>query len=311
MLDPRSCIDIYDDTLDNVLKFVVRFWQTDLIEENQPVYTVEVYSERDCKVYSSVPGFSSFNLIEVRPNYYDQVPITVFSLNREQKSIYDGILGLNDAYNELLSDEITDYSQWCDSYLVLTGQIADDEQLASMKKHRVLMLDEGSKAEYLTKDVKDTAIKDMLENVENKIYTVSATVDFNNPDLNINSGIALKLRLISMENKASSIEAEMKKALQKRLEILCSVLNLLNGDANWADVEFIFTRSIPTIMQDTIDTIQALRDLVSRETLLAQLPFISSVEEEMERIRREREELNPFAGLDHNEQEEEGILGRG
>ena len=42
-------------------------------------------------------------------------------------------MGLQDAANELLSDEIDDYSAFCDAYLALVGVDAEPEDIAAMK----------------------------------------------------------------------------------------------------------------------------------------------------------------------------------
>jgi len=106
---------------------VVRFWREDLVEKQTETYLVEVYSKTNIRRYHSAPGFTSFELFEEIPHFYGQVPITVFSLNKDEQSIFAKVMTLQDAYNELQSDEITDFEAFCDSYLVLKGMIADDE----------------------------------------------------------------------------------------------------------------------------------------------------------------------------------------
>ena len=291
LLDPRTCIEVVSSDLDEELQYVIRFWQTNLVEENQPVYTVEVYGNESTKIYQSTAGFSSFILLEEKPNYYNQVPITVFKLNNDCRSIFDQVMGLNDDYNQILSDSITDYQAFADAYLILKGQFADEEQLASMRRARCLMIDTDSDVSYLQKDTKTEEIDLLLKTVRDEIFHVSQAVDLADDSFNASTGIALKLKLIGMENQASAIESRFKKALQKRLEILCSVLNLLGGDANWRDVKLLFTRNIPTILTDTVEVVNALRDVVSRETLISLLPFVDDVEFEMKKIKEEQESI--------------------
>ena len=89
----------------------------------------------------------------------------MFSLNREETSIFNQIISLQDAYNTLLSDEVDDFEAFADAYLVLKGVTADTDDLVEMKKNRVLIMDTDAEASYLTKNITDTQIQNMLENI--------------------------------------------------------------------------------------------------------------------------------------------------
>lgn len=132
VLDPRECFPIYDDTLNQNLLYAVRLYKDELIDGD--AYMVEVYDATTRRKYKSTLGFTSFELLEEVPHYYGQVPVTFFSLNKEETSIFDQIISLNDAYNELISDEVDAFQAWSDAYLVLKGVTADEEDLVSMKK---------------------------------------------------------------------------------------------------------------------------------------------------------------------------------
>jgi len=306
MADPRQMVPLYDDTLDQTLKFVVRFWQTNLIEENQPVYTVEVYSDKSVKTYQSGPGFASFNLIDEKPNFFDQVPVCCYALGQDAKSVFDQVMSINDAINSLYSDGLDTQDSFSDAYLVLTGQFADEEQLASMKQHRCLMLDEGSKAEFLTKDIHNTAFTEMLEDLDKQIWSKAQCVNYQDEAFGTSSGIALKFKMLAMLNKAGFIEQQMKKGLQKRLEVIVSGLTLVDAEKQWREAKIVFTENVPTNDEDLLNLINSLRDVVSKETLLGMIPFVDDVEAEMKRIEAEND-FSTYEGLNHDAEE---ILGR-
>ena len=286
-LDSRQCIPIYGNTLDRNLKFVVRFYQEDLI--NSESYIVEVYGAAATKVYRSTVGFTSFNLVEERPNYFNQVPITVFSLNADNASIFAPVLTLQDGYNTLLSAEIDDFESFCDAYLVLKGMTADAEDLKAMKESRCLMLDsDDADAAYLTKNISDTQIQNILKNINNQIYNKANCLDFNDENFQASTGIALKLKLVGFENAAAIIEGNMRQAIQKRIELICSILSLTGGDAAWRDIDLTFTRNLPTNLEDISNVVNNLRGLVSTRTLLSLLPFVKDVDEELKLLEAEQ-----------------------
>lgn len=313
LLDPRECIPVYDNTLTNELLYVIRFWeQKDISVLNTSTkYYVEVYSPTTITRYKSGTGFSSLTFIEEVPHYYGLCPITIFKLNEDETSVFDKIMTLQDGYNQLISDEVDDFDAFADAYLVLKGLTADDEDITDMKRNRVLLLDSDSTAEYLTKSISDTQITNMLQNFNDMIHKISNSPDFNDEKLLAQSGIAMRYKLTGFENQASNIEANMIKALQRRIELICSILSLTDVDntQTWRDVEIIFTRNLPqTLTPSSPQELLQYKGLVSDETLLSLIPFISNVDEELEKLQLQTEKnmsLYNFGSNDTVSEEDE------
>ena len=303
-LDPRECIPVYDNTLNNNLLYVIRFWRSDMFDKSNEEYIVEVYGAQSTKRYKSNVGFSSFTLIEEVPNFYGQCPITVFSLNTEEESIFHNIMSLQDAYNTLLSSEIDDWESFCDAYMILKGAAIDEDDMEDMKKHRLLIMDTDAEAEYLTKDVNDVQIRNMLQLVNDNIHKIACCPDFSQESFGTSSGIALRYRLLGFENNAAAIESNFKMALQRRIELLCSIIQLTGGEALWRDVKITFYRNLPINLEETSTIVNNLRGLVSDETLLSQIPFISDVEEEMKKLAKQKEAAVSLYNFGNGEEEE-------
>ena len=303
-LDPRECIPVYDNTLNNNLLYVIRFWRSDMFDKSNEEYIVEVYGAQSTKRYKSNVGFSSFTLIEEVPNFYGQCPITVFSLNTEEESIFHNIMSLQDAYNTLLSSEIDDWESFCDAYMILKGAAIDEEEMENMKKHRLLIMDTDAEAQYLTKDVNDVQIRNMLQLVNDNIHKIACCPDFSQESFGTSSGIALRYRLLGFENNAAAIESNFKMALQRRIELLCSIIQLTGGEALWRDVKITFYRNLPINLEETSTIVNNLRGLVSDETLLSQIPFISDVEEEMKKLSKQKEAAVSLYNFGNGEEEE-------
>ena len=290
VLDSRECIPVYDNTLNNELLYVIRFYEEDLISEQiEQKYIVEVYGKETVKRYRSDSGFSSFELLEERPHFFAQVPVTVFSLNKDEDSVFKQVITLQDSYNQLLSDSVDDFQAFCDSYLVLKGCVADDDDLESMKQNRVLMLDPDSSAEYLTKSISDTQIQNLLSGVNDKIHKIANCPDLNDENFAAQTGIALRLKLVGFENAAASIESYMRKALTKRIELISEILKLTDIERVWRDVNITFTRNLPFDLTEAVNTVNMLRGIVSTKTLLSLLPFVKDVDKEMEEVQKEKE----------------------
>ena len=201
-------------------------------------------------------------------------------------------MGLQDAANELLSDEIDDYSAFCDAYLALVGVDADPEDIAAMKKNRVLVLPEDADARWITKSANDAQVNSILDRIHASIYRISQCVDFSleNVGGGVSSGIAIRYRLTGMENRSGIIEGLMKKALQRRIEIICGIASLKLGEEVFREIEIEFKRNVPTDNAEIVNLVNSLKGTVSDATLLGMIPIVSDVNAELEALKAQKQE---------------------
>lgn len=304
-LDPKNVIPIYDDTLDQDLVYCIRFWSNKIADKD--FYIVEVYSQSDIKTYKSDMGFQTFELVKEEPHYFGMVPITVFELNNDRVSIFDQVMTLQDAYNKLLSAEVDDFESFADAYLVLKGMMGTDpEDLADMKRNRALLLDNDAEASYLTKNISDTQIQNMLNNINDNIHKIANSPDFNSDKFMAQTGIAMRFKLVQFENASSAIEAEMRKALQRRIELICAIGNIKGDNLSFDDVKITFTRNLPTNLTETAQVVNSLRGLVSDQTLLSLLPFVEDSQAELDRLNQQKQmNMDMYSFTPGNEEENE------
>ena len=288
LINPTQCFGIYDDSLTGDLMYFVRMYPVNDWEDTD-TYAVDVYTESFVKHYtmSGMNGYLHF--VAEEQHYFSQCPANIFYLP-DEKSIFDCVLTLQDSANELLSAEIDDYSAFCDAYLVLNGVDADTEDIASMKANRVLILPEGSSATWLTKSANDAQVENIMKRIHDSIYRIAQCPDFSSESFvgGVSSGIAIKYRLTGMETRAGKIEAEMKKALQRRIEIICGIASLKLGESVFRDIEISFKRNIPEDISSTVNLVNALKGTVSDATLLGQLDFVTDVNAELEAVQEQK-----------------------
>ena len=307
LIDPRTCFGVYDDSLTGDLLYFVRMYKEDEWDEDNDTQLIDVYSDYNIKHYKmSNGGMATF--INEEPHYFGQCPANIFYLP-DEKSIFDCIMSLQDSVNELLSDEIDDYSAFCDAYLALVGVDCDNEEIALMKQNRVLVLPEGAVAQWLTKNANDAQVENILKRLHDDIYRIAQMPDFCSETFvgGVSSGIALRFRLTGMENRAGRIEALMKQALQRRIELICGIASLKLGEEVFRDIQITFKRNIPNDETQVYQMVNMLKGTVSDETLLGQLPFISDVNAELERVKEQKAnniELYNF-GIDKEEDSED------
>ena len=308
LINPTSCFGVYDDSLSGDLMYFVRMYKVN-DWDNSDTYNVDVYSDYDVKHYKMTGTNGYLHFVSEELHYFSQCPANILVLP-DEKNIFDCIMGLQDAANELLSDEIDDYSAFCDAYLALVGVDADPEDVAAMKANRVLVLPEGADARWITKNANDAQVENILKRVHDAIYRVAQCPDFSSESFvgGVSSGIAIQYRLTGMETRAGKIEALMKKALQRRVEIICGIASLKLGEEVFREIEISFKRNIPEDTTSTINMINALKGTVSDATLLSQLDFITDVNAELEAVQEQKTAnmaLYSFGTVGADDEEEE------
>ena len=288
LINPTQCFGIYDDSLSGDLMYFVRMYKVSDWDDSD-LYNVDVYNDFSVKHYTmhGENGYLTFASEEV--HFFNQCPANIFTL-ADEKSIFDCVIGLQDSANELVSGEIDDFSTFCDAYLLISGGELTTEALIDAKKTRAFNLPEGASMSYITKNVSDTQIENILKRVHDSIYRIAACPDFSAESFigGVSSGIAIQYRLTGMETRAGKIEAEMKKALQRRIEIIAGIASLKLGEEVFRDIQIEFKRNIPADTQSTINLINSLKGTVSDATLLSQLDFINDVNAELEAVQEQK-----------------------
>ena len=288
LINPTQCFGIYDDSLTGDLMYFVRIYKANEWD-NSDLYYVDVYSDYNVRHYtmSGMSGYLTFKSEE--PHYFSQCPANIFTLP-DEKSIFDCIMSQQDSVNELLSSEIDDYSAFCDAYLCITGADADADDIEIMKENRVIILPDSAMASWLTKNANDAQVENMLKRIHDSIYRIAQCPDFSSETFvgGVSSGVAIRYRLTGMENRAGIIEGRMKKALQRRIEIICGIASLKLGEEVFRDIQIDFKRNIPEDTAATVDMITKLKGTVSDKTLITQLDFVNDADMEMEALKEQK-----------------------
>ena len=305
LINPTQCFGIYDDSLTGDLMYFVRIYKANEWD-NSDLYYVDVYSDYNVRHYtmSGMSGYLTFKSEE--PHYFSQCPANIFTLP-DEKSIFDCIMSQQDSVNELLSSEIDDYSAFCDAYLCITGADAESEDIEIMKENRVIILPDNSMASWLTKNANDAQVENMLKRIHDSIYRIAQCPDFSSETFvgGVSSGVAIRYRLTGMENRAGIIEGRMKKALQRRIEIICGIASLKLGEEVFRDIQIDFKRNIPEDIAATVDMITKLKGTVSDKTLITQLDFVNDADMEMEALKEQKTLNMKLYNFGNSEDEEE------
>ena len=305
-LSPKEVIPIFDKSVESNLLAVIRYYDDYNVVEDKTYTIIEVINNTEVVRYQTSQGSTSLTLLEQYPHYFGMVPIAIFKNNEEERGDFEPVISLIDAYDTMESDSVNDFAYFVDCYLALYGFTAEAEDVQKMKENRILLMDDGTKAEWLIKNSNDTTIENMKNRLDADIHKFAKCPNLADKEFASNaSGIAIKFKTLGTENLVAIKERKFKRGLQQRLELISMISSVIREGFDWRAIDIVFSRNLPTNDMDIANMVNSLRDIVSDETLLAQVPFVEDVQAEMDRIEEQREkekEQSPFfqVGLDYN-----------
>lgn len=294
VLDTDEVIMIYDTTIEAKPSMAIRYYNAHNYVEDKDITNVEVYTKTNVFYYTMDKG--NLNLTEIKEHYFKEVPVIEYYNNIYRLGDFEKIISLQDNLNLTQSDLSNELSYFRDCYLKLIGlEGTTDEDIQKMKENRVLLLDDDSQAEFMTKEINDSVIHNHLKNIKEDIHKISYVPDLSQ-ELPANlSGSAIKQKFFNTEQLIVSKERKFKKALQTRIRLITNILNLKGANYNWEEIEIKFNRNLPINSVELADAAIKLAGVTSRKTLLnyiAGYVGIEDVDKEMEQIEKEKDVLN-------------------
>ena len=268
---------------------------------------VDVYDKSDVTNYSYQSG-SIRQIGGPTPHYFDDVPFVEYANNKLHRGDFEDVMSLVEAYDKAQSLTLDDMEDFTDAYLVLKGVGGtNEEDVQALRRNKVLVFEEGGGAEWLIKNLNDTYIENIKTRLQKDIHKFSSVPDMSDENFAGNaSGVAIKYKLIGLEQIRSHKERWFKKGLQRRIELIGGMLKLKGvADIDFRDIEITFTANLPSNDAEQAQIVKELYGLVSQKRLLSLLPFVTDPAEEMEELQKEQQE-----GMTGGEaSDERGILG--
>lgn len=303
-IDVENTILIYDNTVEKNLIYAIRFFEETDILTNKKTLSVELYSETDISYFTEIEGV--LTLTDMQPHFFGGCPINPYINNTSSLSDFEHVIKLIDSYDYAISDQQNMRDSWADSYMLWknTGELKVEEALVMKEKKNIFVEDKeqgmASDVSYLNKNADVTEINSFLDRIADNIFTFSYVNNLNSESQKSHtSATQSKLSLMALEQNVIRKEAYFKFGLQRKIELITNILNIKGAEYNYLDIAMTFTRNIPIDLSVVSDTIVKLRNLVSDQTLLENLPIISDVEQELQRIQKQNE-LNSYANLFSN-----------
>lgn len=304
-MDAESFIPIYSVSLDEFLEAAVHIWAEYDIEGTLKAEYADVYDDQYIYHYKRENGDVVYKECGIKEwHMLGDVPVIVVWNNDDQLGDFEPHISLNDAYDNAQSDTANDMDYFTDAYLCVAGASdlveeglsgegndEDSKAVKNLRKNRILFLDEHGQAQWLVKQTNDTANENYKNRLYKDIFFLSQVPALSDESFAGNlSGIAIKYKMIGLEELAIMKENHFRPAQTKMIKIITNYLNLLKNKKWDSDrIEQKYDRNFVENVADLIKNITDLEGIISKKTQLDMLPasIVADTDKEIEKIQEE------------------------
>ena len=282
-LDPRCAFVVYADDVSKDPLFGIHFHPIADEGGTPRGYEAMVYTASERLTYRAADYASLFRSppVGAAPHYFGRLPLIEYWNNEEESSDVESVLSLIEAYDALQSARVNDQEQLADALLIVYGaRLETDEKgrtpAQQLRQDKLLYLpDRDAGAQYLVKQAGEGA-EELRAAIERDIHKFSMIPDLSDQQFSGNvSGVAMKYKLLGLEQLTCLKERWFREALQERLRCYAHFLAVKGGRAvDPAAVRLTFARTLPESALDAAQMVKTLEGIVPDQVLLSQLPFL-------------------------------------
>ena len=198
------------------------------------VYTDDFYYE-----------FKEFGEVKTTPHTVGMNPIVEYPLEASRLGIFEVIVDLLNALNELQSNRMDDIVQFVNSFLAILGGQLDEETRKKLDEWKTLCLPDGVDAKFLSANMSQADVQTLKDDILEAIITITGIPTRGNGSSESSNGVAVQLRSgwQDAEARAKGVEIMFKEAEAKTLKLVLRILRDTVGTTlKLADIDTHFTR---------------------------------------------------------------------
>lgn len=241
-------------------------WQAKVIydDNNEPLIGYVYYPDKETKrmhlweydktivrEYIGSKSGDSYELVDEGIHGFGEIPVIEWCNNDNKQGNAQLAVSLMDAYDRLISDNITETATFRSAYLLLKNMgMIDDVTKAEMQKTGVFVGGENAEAKFITKDINPEFVKYIVEKVWTGIWIVACSVD---PEAlgKLSNATAFQISQMyrNMEEDCKDTECEWWVSLEYLDRVLKSYWTSLDtrslADYETANIDYEFKRNYP------------------------------------------------------------------
>lgn len=314
----EQIIPLYNNGFKQKLEGVIRYYEIVTLE-GKSTLAIELWTQNEVKYFKLDENDDDLQLVATKSHFYINgvgysfgvIPFVQFKNNEELTTDLSMVKELIDNYDKVTSGLANDLEEIQDSIYVLKGYQGTDssEFMNNLRYYKLIKVDEDGGVDKLELHIPIEAKNSHLKRLEDDIYRLGMGVDVSAEKLGNSSGVALKFIYSLLDLKADISEIQFKKSIRHLLKIISNWLRISKGIVfDRKEVKVTFNRSMLVNTKEQIINVTNSVGMLSKETLLANHPFVTDVDYELTKMREEGLEFpaSPLKRqvIDHKEEYE-------
>ena len=233
-LNPAQTFIIYSSDVDGHPLAGVHVVNRENNEKVFSVYTDEFYFE-----------FKEFGDVTTQGHTIGMIPIVEYPLESSRLGVFEVVVDLLNALNELQSNRLDDIVQFVNSFLAVLGAEVTEEVHKKIEEWKMLCLPEGTDAKYISANLNQADVQTLKNDILDAIVTITGIPNRNGGASTSDNGVAVQLRdgWQDAEARAKGVETMFKEAETKTLKLILRILRDTTGTSlKLTDIDTHFTR---------------------------------------------------------------------
>ena len=299
-LNPLQTFFVVDNTILETPVCGVYFYSYK--ENNIDKTKIYVYDEDFLTIFVEKGGVITQESQEFHNMGY--IPIIQCLNNDDAFSDIHCITDLLDSLSLAVSNNTDNLQSIANAILAISGGTLNEEQIDQINEFKVANLPVGAVMQWVIKNVDPTAEQQQVDNLLNFIFQISQVPDLTDEAFGGNqSGVAMQYKLWGLDQLWVTKTTKYKKAIVQRLKILMHLLQyqFKNTVQMLDEINITFDKNLPKDNSAEYTMVQALKDVVSKRTLLENISIVDDVEAELEALDEEAEKNADLYGFNNNQ----------
>lgn len=264
-LDPRETFIVRNNGMGRKPVMSVQVVTNKLREKTYYVYTkTHFYEIKNDKIVSS------------KAHLIGDIPVVEYSFNKAKLGIFELVLGMLDAINDVGSNRDDAIDNFVQAFLVFKGADIESEQFTQLKEQGALLLPDGADVQYLVQELNQMQTQTLVDHMKQTVLQIVGMPvmgDGTTSDSSNNGAVILRNGWTLAEARAKLDEKHFKESEKQFLKIALRICDKYRSlGLKIFDIEAHFTRRN---YENVLEKAQILTMLLANTKVHPRLAFES------------------------------------